>query len=197
MDYFNELLLSYSRQEPEERKKTEKELWDRYGAEKTVLVIDMSGFSLLTERFGVVHYLSMVRRMQITSRPIVEDYKGKVIKFEADNCFAVFDHPQHAVQTAISLNHAFDAANVLTPDELDIKIAAGIAHGRVLLVADTDFYGGPVNRASKLGEDLARPGEILVSSEAMALIPEEASISYESVSFDISGISLNCASITR
>ena len=50
----------------------------------------MSGFSLLTRRYGIVHYLSMVRRMQEVTRPIVHDHSGSVVKFEADNGFAVF-----------------------------------------------------------------------------------------------------------
>ena len=102
-DKFNELLLAYSQElQAKDRERIEKELWDKYGTEKAILVVDMAGFSLLTERFGIVHYLSMVRRMQITSKPIVESFKGQVVKFEADNCFALFDKPLNAIRATIS-----------------------------------------------------------------------------------------------
>ena len=72
------------------------------GTERAVLVLDMSGFSLLTRRHGVIHYLSMVRRMQETVRPIVHDHEGSIVKFEADNGFAVFPDPESAIRAAIS-----------------------------------------------------------------------------------------------
>ena len=31
---------------------------------------------LLTRKYGIVHYLSMVRRMQLTTEPIVKSYGG-------------------------------------------------------------------------------------------------------------------------
>ena len=40
-------------------------------------------------------------------------------------------------------------------------------HGRILLVGDIDFYGDPVNTASKLGEDLAVREEVLVTRRAI------------------------------
>src|SRR5919106_4203624 len=91
---FQELLLHFSQIEAsEERHKIEETLWNAYGAEYAVFVLDMSGFSLLTRKYGVVHYLSMVRRMQMTTGPIVKSFDGIMIKCEADNCFAVFPDP--------------------------------------------------------------------------------------------------------
>ena len=83
---FQEHLLLYSQTESnEERRSIEKTLWGDYGAEYAVFVLDMSGFSMLTRKYGIVHYLSMVRRMQLTTEPIVKSYGGFMIKYEADN----------------------------------------------------------------------------------------------------------------
>ena len=41
----------------------------------------------------------------------------------------------------------------------------GIDYGRFLYVNTSDCFGDPVNRAYKLGEDIARPEEILVTQE--------------------------------
>src|SRR5512134_2036313 len=95
---FQDLLLEYSQREAiADRKSIEETLWSSYGAEYAVFVLDMSGFSLLTRKYGIVHYLSMVRRMQMTTEPIVKSYGGFMIKYEADNCFAVFPDPLAAV----------------------------------------------------------------------------------------------------
>lgn len=188
---FYELLLNFSQSEiVDERHKIEATLWAEYGAEYAVFVLDMSGFSLLTRKYGIVHYLSMVRRMQLTTEPIVKAYGGSMIKYEADNCFAVFPDPLSSVNAAIAMQHAFSAANLLTSDDLDIHIACGIDYGKILVVGHEDCFGDPVNRASKMGEDLACSGEILVTREAMQMIPAEAGIKAREMNVSISGITI-------
>jgi adenylate cyclase len=186
---FYNLLLTFSQQEEKnERHKIESALWDEFGAEYAVFVLDMSGFSMLTRKHGIVHYLSMVRRMQLTTEPIVKSYGGSMIKYEADNCFAIFPDPLSAVHAAIAMQHAFRAENLLTVDDLDIHISCGIDYGKVLIVGHSDCFGDPVNRASKMGEDVAAAGEVLVTQEAMQMIPPEAGIKFHELNVSISGI---------
>jgi len=188
---FQDLLLKFSQSEVlDERKIIEATLWQDFGAEYAVFVLDMSGFSMLTRKYGIVHYLSMVRRMQLTTEPIVKSYGGQMLKYEADNCFAVFPDPLSAVSAAISMQHAFTASNLLTADELDIHIACGIDYGKLLIIGHTDCFGDPVNRASKMGEDVAAAGEILVTKDAMDMIPAEAGIKAREMSISISGIEI-------
>ena len=46
-------------------------------------------------------------------------------------------------------------------------MSVGIDFGRVLLIDELDFFGDPVNTASKLGEDLAIKAETLVTERAL------------------------------
>jgi len=188
---FHDLLLRYSQElNDDSRHEIEAALWKEYGTELVVFVLDMSGFSLLTRKYGIVHYLSMVRRMQLTTEPIIKSYGGSMIKYEADNCFAVFPDPLSAVNAAIAMQHAFDAANILSSNDLDIHIACGIDYGKLLMIGHEDCFGDPVNRASKMGEDIAAAGEILISKDAMQLIPAEAGIKAHEISISISGITI-------
>ena len=188
---FHKLLLSFSQADKiEERQNIESSLWDEFGAEYAVFVLDMSGFSLLTRKYGIVHYLSMVRRMQMTTEPIVKSYGGFMIKYEADNCFAVFPEPLSAVHAAVAMQHAFRAENLLTSEDLDIHISCGIDYGRILVIGHEDCFGDPVNRASKMGEDLALAGEILITKEAMQMIPTTAGIKSREMNVSISGITI-------
>jgi adenylate cyclase len=185
------MLLNFSQSELiEERQKIEQSLWDEFGTEYAVFVLDMSGFSLLTRKYGIVHYLSMVRRMQMTTEPIVKSYGGFMIKYEADNCFAVFPDPLSAVNAAIAMQHAFRAENLLTSADLDIHISCGIDYGKILMIGHEDCFGDPVNRASKMGEDLAVAGEILITKEAMQMIPANAGIKAREMNVSISGITI-------
>jgi adenylate cyclase len=193
---FQDQLLLYTQTENlEERRKIEEDLWAEYGAEYAVFVLDMSGFSLLTRKYGIVHYLSMVRRMQLTTEPIVKSYGGRMIKYEADNCFAVFPDPLSAVNAAIAMQHAFAASNLLTSDDLDIYIACGIDYGKLLILEGEDCFGDPVNLASKIGEDIAAAGEILITREAMEMIPKDAGIRSREVNVLIAGFMLPVYSI--
>lgn len=193
---FQDQLLQYSQTESlEERRQIEESVWAEYGAEYAVFVLDMSGFSLLTRKYGIVHYLSMVRRMQLTTEPIVKSYGGTMIKYEADNCFAVFPDPLSAVNAAIAMQHAFAASNLLTSDDLDIHIACGIDYGKLLILEGEDCFGDPVNLACKIGEDIAAAGEILITTGAMEMIPLQAGIRSRRISVLISGFELPAYSI--
>jgi len=193
---FYDLLLSYS-QEPDasERLKIERIIWGEFGSKKAILALDMSGFSELSMKHGIVHYLSLVSRMQLTVNPIIESLDGSVIKFEADNCFAIFPHSLAAIQASITMNEAFDTSNRLHPDELDIRISCGIDYGEILLINNEDFFGNPVIRASKLGEDIAGPGEILVTKKAMEQVRNKERIKFKSLKLSISGIEIDACSI--
>ncbi len=189
---FRALIKAYAHEDSEaERKKIDQSLWKEFGIKETVFVLDMSGFSLLSQKYGIVHYLSMVRRMQETAEPIIRKNKGTVVKFEADNCYAVFPRPDQAVKAAIAL----EAGNVFTPDELDIRVSIGIDYGKLLSIDGKDLFGNAVNRACKLGEDLAGPGEILITVEAMHRIAPGKRPKARLLTLAISGIELDAYSI--
>jgi class 3 adenylate cyclase len=131
----------------------------------------------------------------MTTEPIIESFDGSMIKFEADNCFALFPTPLSAINAAVAMQHAFHASNMLTSDDLDIYISCGIDYGRILVVEDNDCFGDAVNRASKLGEDVASAGEVLVTKEAMDMVPPEAEIKTRSMSLSVSGISIKAYAV--
>jgi class 3 adenylate cyclase len=85
------------------------------------------------------------------------------------------------------MQHAFTASNLLTSDDLDIFIACGIDYGKLLILEQEDCFGAPVNIASKIGEDIAAAGEILITKAAMDMIPAEAGIRSRGISVTISG----------
>lgn len=193
---FQELLLTFSQETGiKERKQIEDQIWKKYGTENTVLVLDMSGFSLLTRKYGIVHYLSMIRRMQLTVEPIIAGHGGMLIKFEADNCFAILPNPLSAARAAISIQHAFHASNLLTADDLDIHVSIGIDYGKILIVNNEDMFGDAVNRACKMGEDIGDADDILITKEAMDLIPKDAEVEGKTIQVNIGGMNTDAFQI--
>jgi adenylate cyclase len=193
---FQDLILRFSQETTlSGRQKIEERLWKEYGTEKVVFVLDMSGFSLLTRKYGIIHYLSMVRRMQLTSEPIIKTYGGILIKYEADNCLAVFPDTLAAVHASIALQLAFDVSNLLVSDEFDVRISCGIDYGKILVVGNEDCFGDAVNRACKLGEDVAAAREILVTQDAIRTIQSEIDFKLREVNISISGLAIPAYSI--
>jgi adenylate cyclase len=184
-----ERLLTEMIRYPDRRAELSKEIEETFGQQKAVLVLDMSGFSRTTQRLGIVSFLMMIHQMRLICRPCVEERNGKVIKAEADNLLCLFETVEDAVHATREMTHRLDAANQVLPAENHLYAAFGIGYGNVLNIGDEDIFGDEMNLASKLGEDIARPGEILLTMAAQANL-KETDIKTREEGVSISGISL-------
>jgi len=184
------LLDKYNDSDTAGRQKLKEEIWKEYGQTKAPLILDMSGFSRLVQRYGILHYLGMIRRMQVACKPIVERLMGSVVKFEADNMYACFDKPRKAIDAAININIAINAMNTMTPDQEDLGVSIGIGFGEILMIQNQDFYGDAVNLASKLGEDIAERNEILVTDNVYEQCKDD--YQFEKVEMTVSGLQIIC-----
>ncbi len=183
-------LIDYLNTAPaEERPAIEKLIWNTFGVERAVLSLDMSQFSLSVRRSGILHYLGMIRRMHLLTRPLVLAHRGEVIKYVADNLLAVFGETRDAVAAAVEINRALQAAPV-PPGTDPIRVSIGIDYGRFILVGGQDCYGDAVNVSYKLGEDLARPGEILISAAAREQLGAGPDLMLEEQRVSVSGLEL-------
>ena len=183
-------LLQERNEYPERIEQIDALIRETFGETHAVMVMDMSGFSRVTIKHGIMHFLAMIHRMNQIVAPTVREHGGRVIKFEADNAFAIFDKVEDAVEGAIDTSRRFSAANTMLPEEMDMHGKFGIGYGEVLIVEDKDLFGSEVNLASKLGEDLAERGEILLTEAAFAEVDAEKR-EYEEVSMTISGLQLD------
>ena len=147
-------------------------VWERFGCERTVLVADMAGFTISTRERGIVHYLRLIQRMRQIGGELLQEHGGELVRFEADNLFAVFDGPRAGLSFATAFVARCEEDNRPRPAEEQIHISMGIDHGEILLRED-DFFGGAVNLASKLGEDLARSREILLTRTVVEMAGAE------------------------
>lgn len=162
----------------------------RFEVERAVLALDMADFSLSVRRSGIVHHLCRIRRVQRLAAPLVAEAGGEVVKCEADNVLAVFPQPREAVAAAVAIRAAIAAAPADARDDAPLMAGIGIDFGRFLLVPGRDAFGDAVNVAHKLGEDLARAGEILVTAEAARRLGDDPGVRLEPLAFSVSGLEL-------
>ena len=159
-------LLSERNQFPERVDEIDDKIRAVFERRVAVLVLDMVGFSRLSQKHGIIFYLSMIAQMDSAARPAVEGNGGRVIKQEADNLFAIFEDSTDALEASLDIFRGFEAINGVVPDDRDIFGSVGIGYGPTLVVGEEDLFGCEVNLASKLGEDIAGASEILLTRSA-------------------------------
>lgn len=138
-------------------------IWDLFGEEWAVMFTDLSGFSRGVAEFGIVHFLQTIYESQRLLIPCIDDFDGILLKVEADSMLVIFRRPEKAVDCAVSMQRILRQYNKSTPEAEDILLCVGVGYGKMLRIGDHDVFGAETNAASKLGEDIARPWEILVT----------------------------------
>ena len=151
--------------------------------ERTVapFVLDISGFTRITARRGLIHYLTLIHRMAALCGPVAIAHEGTVVKYSADNLFAYFPSTVHALKAAIAMRSTLDRENFEAPADFDIYISVGIGYGPTLIF-DHDMWGRELILASKLGEDIAASREILLTEAAYETLPTDE---YKTSSFPV------------
>lgn len=139
-----------------------------FGQEAAVMVLDMSGFSRTTQRCGIVEGLLMTHRMRKLAEPLIDAHRGRIVKSEADNLYCLFPDVCGAIETARGIRAGLETGNGALGEDERLYASIGIGFGRILNIGGADFYGDEVNLTSKLAEDIAGRGEILLTPGALA-----------------------------
>jgi adenylate cyclase len=168
-----ERLLDRRNDHPEQLAEIDAKIRVQFEQTRAILVLDMCGFSRLTTKHGIIHYLSMIRRMQRVVLPRVAAQRGLVMKTEADNVFGVFPDVPQALAAARSMLSELTDQNRALPEDWDVHVGIGIGYGPLLMVGDHDAYGAEMNFASKLGEDLAGAGDLLLTEAAWSRLKQQ------------------------
>jgi adenylate cyclase len=185
-----EHLLKAMIEQPERQAEVTQIIYDVFGQDKAVMVLDMSGFCRNTREHSIVLVLSMIYQMRKLLTPCVEARGGQVIKAEADNLFCVFDTVIDAVLASRKIQNLLMTAEIKLPQNCCLNVSIGIGYGHILNIEDKDLFGDEVNLASKLGEDVADKGQILLTENAFAQLQGADSLAQKET-VEISGISLH------
>ena len=126
-----------------------------------ILAADVAGYSRLMgiDEAGTLAALR-ARRKQIV-QPVIEKYRGRIVKVMGDGLLAEFASAVDAVECAVEIQGAMAIANTGAQQDREIVLRIGINLGDVI-VEGSDLYGDGVNIAARL-EAVAEPGGICVS----------------------------------
>lgn len=151
----------------------EDRIWQDFGCERAVLVLDATGFTRITNSHGIIHYLGMIARLRNVVIPLFNVHGSLRSRAEADNVFAEFETTEQALDAAIAANQAVDELDLMLTETERFSLCIGIGFGRLLESGEDGVYGVEMNLASKLGEDTADAREILLTESAWQCLSEE------------------------
>ena len=150
----------------------------------TVLFVDVSGFTSLSERLDPEEVHGLMRRAFDLMLTEVHRYEGTVNQFLGDGIMALFgapiaheDHAQRAVHAALGIRRALEEWQAaLAPRGITFRVRQGLNTGLVVVGAiggdlrmDYTAVGDTTNVAARL-QQIAEPGRVTVSDATHRLV---------------------------
>ena len=134
---------------------------------RAVVFTDTADFTTRTARDGILHFLMLFERIVAKAEPVLRRHHGEIVKVEGDSLLIRFPDVAAACDGVAALDALLHRTNRRLPEDEHLRFSYGIGWGEVLDI-EGDLFGLEVNLASKLGEDLAKPGEALLTPAAAA-----------------------------
>jgi class 3 adenylate cyclase len=136
----------------------------------TILFTDIEDSTKYWDKFGDVQGRLMVDRHNRLLFPVVQKFKGTIIKTIGDSIMAAFSKPDQAIKAAIAMQQSM-AMERQGDDTFNVCIRIGIHTGEAI-VEKEDIYGDIVNVAARV-EGISKGNEILLSQATVAYIDDE------------------------
>ncbi len=134
-----------------------------------IVFTDTADFTLRTARDGILHFLMVFDRATSAAEKVVGQTGGEMVKVEGDSLLIRYPDPNAACHGVLEIDAALVRLNARRPENEQVHFSYGIGYGDILDI-EGDVFGLEVNLASKLGEDLAEPGEALLTPAATAAL---------------------------
>jgi adenylate cyclase len=150
---------------------TQAEFDARYRRNEAILVLDMTGFTEAAMKGGELASLLRIFDVHKVCLPVLRERRARYVRCFADNVVALFEHPGAAADSALDINRrvaTFNASDLANPNPA--RCCIGIGYGAVYAIGPNFAQGDEMNRASRLGEDIARGDEILLTENAAAAL---------------------------
>jgi adenylate cyclase len=138
----------------------------------TFVFADIAGFTALTEAHGDEHAVELVEGFSQAVAAELPSVRGEHVKTVGDALMLRIPAPGDAVLLALRV------ANDLMQDHGAPAVRVGLHHGPAV-ERNGDYFGTSVNLAARVSA-LAGGGEVLLSGQTAALVPDLEGVLYES-----------------
>lgn len=163
------------------KEKIDERIWDLFGEVWCIMFTDLSGFSRGVAKFGIIHFLQTIYEAERLLTPVIDEFDGILLKTEGDSFLVIFKKVSKALKAALKMQKVLADYNLDRAEEEQVLLCVGLGYGNVLKIGDSDVFGAEVNAASKLGEDTAKSGEILVTDTIKKRLTNVKGITFEKI----------------
>jgi adenylate cyclase len=133
-------------------------LYRRLDRPPAMCFLDITGYTRLTEERGDEAAAEVATRLAMLVRRSAQEHDGTPVKWLGDGVMFHFREPAAAVLAALEMVEVV-GRQALPPAHVGI-------HAGPVVFQEGDYFGRTVNLAARIAE-YARPGEVLVSQEAV------------------------------
>jgi len=159
---------------------SEEQFWGKYRWRRAILSLDMTGFTSSTIREGELQSLLRICDAQKVCVPVLQEYGAGLIRCFADDIVALFEDPVATLDASFEIHRRIRLFNksehaASNPTECCI----GIGYGDVLAIGPNLSQGDEMVEASKLGEDIARANEVLLTERAYEALEHLNNVQFE------------------
>jgi adenylate cyclase len=161
------------------------ELDAKYVHRKAILALDMTGFTINCLGRHRGHALLRILDVQRICVPALQDGGAVLVRAFADDLVALFDTPGAALDAAFEIHRrmaAFNGSALAT--EQPAECCIGIGYGEVYAIGVNLAMGDEMNRAAKLGEDIAHGTETLVTTGVYEALRERSDLCFDPLTRD-------------
>ena len=152
----------------------------KYQRQRAILSLDMTGFTLSAMNIGELESLLRILDAQRVCIPVLKEFGADLIRCFADDIVAIFDDPNKAIDAAFEIHRRIELfANSGMASDHPTQCSIGIGCGQIFEIGPNLAQGDEMNRASKLGEDISRASETLMTERAYDALKERSDINFK------------------
>jgi adenylate cyclase len=142
-----------------------------------ILAADVVDYSRLMQADEAGTLAALKTRRTEVLQPAMARHRGRIVKVMGDGVLVEFASAVDAVECAVALQEAMEAANAGLPEDRRIVLRIGINLGDIM-VEGSDLYGDGVNIAARL-EAIAEPGSVFISGKVRQEVANKLKLSFD------------------
>jgi len=157
----------------------------KYRYRTAILTLDLTGFTVSCFEGGEPEAFLRILDVQKICVPALRERGATLVRAFADDIVALFNDAGLALDAAFELHRRvalFRAQH--RPGGAPFECCVGIGYGDVYAFGPNRAMGDEMNRSSKLGEDIARGGETLITQNVFEALRGRMDVVLEPVTAD-------------
>jgi class 3 adenylate cyclase len=164
---------------------SEEEFRERYTSEAAILILNMTGFTKACLTHGSLCGFLKIFEIQKICLPVFMKFETKKIRTFADNFTVTFHHPENALEAAFEIHQRIRIfKQTKQSNEICFECSIGLGYGEVFKIGPDQAMGNEMNQTSKLGEDTAKKGEILITEGFYNAVKDCSDLSFTPCAHD-------------